>query len=120
MRKTLRWLRDEPMVYFLLLGAAIFGVYQRLHGSGERPPGEIVVTQGRIESLARGFSLTWRRAPNASELDELVQSYVREEIYVREAIALGLDRDDTIIRRRLQQKLEFVSEDLISRAEPTE
>lgn len=117
MRAILRWLRNEPMLYFVLLGAAIFAARPRLAQTDRRD--RIAVTRGRIESLATGFTLTWKRPPTASELEELIQDYIREEIYVREAIALRLDHDDTIIRRRLRQKLEFVSEDLIARAEPT-
>lgn len=120
MRAALRWLRNEPLLYFLLFGAAIFVAYQRLNDAAVQTPGTIVVTPSRIESLAHGFALTWKRPPNANELDDLIESYVREEVFVREAIALGLDQDDLIIRRRLQQKLEFVSEDLVTRAEPTE
>jgi hypothetical protein len=69
------------------------------------------VTKGQIASLAAGFAKTWLRDPNASELSGLIDEYVREEIYCREAIALGLDKDDAVIRRRLRQKMEFLAED---------
>jgi hypothetical protein len=82
--------------------------------------GTIVVTQGRIENLAATFARTWRRPPSAGELSSTVQDYVREEAAVREALALGLDRDDTVIRRRLRQKLEFIAEGVAAQAEPTE
>ena len=83
-------------------------------------PGKILITQGRIESLETMFSRTWRRPPSASELEGLIRDYVREEVFAREAVALGLDKDDTIIRRRLRQKLEFISEDVTAHAEPTD
>ncbi len=115
-----RWLK-EPLLHFLLLGAGLFLVYRlmpRTVGSGE--PGEIIVTQGQIEHLAAGFAKTWQRPPTAEELAGLVRDRVREEVYCREAIAMGLDKDDTVIRRRLRQKMEFVSDDIAAQAEPSE
>ena len=116
MKRLLR----EPLVHFLLLGAAIFAVSQWTAGRAATKPGQIVVTQGHIDSLATGFGRTWQRPPTTAELEGLVRDYIREEIYAREAIAIGLDKDDTIIRRRLRQKLEFVSEDVAAQAEPTD
>ena len=109
----------EPLLHFLLLGAMIFGAFKFI-SSGTIDPGKILITQGRIESLEVAFSRTWRRPPTASELEGLIRDYVREEVFAREAVALGLDKDDTIIRRRLRQKLEFVSEDVAAHAEPTD
>ena len=119
MRLTLRtWLR-EPLLHFLAAGAAIFLLY-RLVGGGEEGPREIVVSEAQIESLAEGFARTWMRPPTAAEIRGLVDDYVREEVYYREAMTLGLDRDDTVIRRRLRQKMEFVSDDVASVREPTD
>jgi len=109
----------EPLVHFLLLGALIFGTF-KIISRETIEPGKILITQGRIESLEIAFSRTWRRPPTASELEGLIRDYVREEVFAREAVALGLDKDDTIIRRRLRQKLEFVSEDVAAHAEPTD
>jgi len=109
----------EPLVHFLLLGALIFAAFKFI-SSETSQPGKILITQGRIESLETAFSRTWRRPPTASELEGLLRDYIREEVFAREAVALGLDKDDTIIRRRLRQKLEFVSEDVAAHAEPTD
>jgi hypothetical protein len=113
-------LLKEPLLHFMLLGAAIFGAYGLLSKGTATEPRTLVVTQGRIEALATAFHRTWQRPPTASELDGLVRDYIREEVCAREAIALGLDKDDTVIRRRLRQKLEFVSEDITAQAEPTD
>ena len=113
-----RFLR-EPLLHFLLLGALIFGAFKFI-SSGTIEPGKILITQGRIESIEVAFSRTWRRPPTASELEGMIRDYVREEVFAREAVVLGLDKDDTIIRRRLRQKLEFVSEDVAAHAEPTD
>jgi len=113
-----RWLR-EPLLHFLLLGLAIFGAY-RLLGPDEPPPSSIVVTEGIINGQIESFSRTWLRPPTPREVNELIREYVREEIYYREGMALALDRDDTVIRRRLKQKLEFVAEAAGIAAEPTD
>jgi hypothetical protein len=112
----------EPLLHFLVLGAVLFAAYGVLNrsGSSSNSNGEIVVTAGRIEHLKTGFTRSWRRPPSADELDDLIRSYIREEVYYRQAREMGLDRDDQIIRRRLQQKLEFVSEDVAAQSEPSE
>ena len=82
--------------------------------------GRIVVTRARIASLAAGFQRTWQRPPSAQEMKGMIDDYVREEAAVREAMATGLDRDDTIIRRRLKQKVDFLAEDRVDSSPPTE
>jgi hypothetical protein len=116
----MRRLAREPLLHFLLLGGVIFGVFALVSRNDASRPGEIVVTEGRIASLGTAFARVWHRPPTGPELDGLMRDYVRDEVLAREALALGLDRDDTIIRRRLRQKLEFVSEDVAALAEPTE
>jgi parvulin-like peptidyl-prolyl isomerase len=73
-----------------------------------------------VEHLSAGFARVWHRPPTGAELKGLVDDHVKEEIATREAMAMGLDRDDTIIRRRLRQKLEFLVEDAAEQAPPTE
>ena len=101
----------EPLLHFFLLGAAIFGVYAVLD---ESPPARaenvLVVTDDDARRLVAEFEATWRRPPTPEELDHMIGQYIREEVYVREALALGLDQDDAVIRRRLQQKMEFLTE----------
>jgi hypothetical protein len=117
----LKLLAREPLVHFLLLGAALFLLDAWLRPlASPATRSEIVVGEARVRNLARNFARTWQRPPTREELDGLVESYVREEVMVREALALGLDRDDSIIRRRLQQKVEFVSEEAAALAIPTD
>lgn len=109
--QSLRLLICEPLVHFLVIGALIFAVYR----GGETSPASpgmtvITVTQPQVDRLAKQFEVAWRRAPSEAEIAALVEDWVREEVYYREALALGLDRDDAVIRRRLRQKMEFVSE----------
>jgi PPIC-type PPIASE domain len=113
-------LLKEPLVHFLLLGMAVFVVFAILDRSDGLKVGKIVVTAGKIEHLRASFTRVWQRPPSPDELDGLIQDYVREEVLAREAVALGLDRDDTVIRRRLRQKMEFVANDLAAQAEPSD
>ena len=114
-----RWLR-EPLVHFLAIGSLLFVVFHwsgRTTGSGSR---RIVITPGQMDSIASGFARTWMRPPTEQELKSQLDEYAREEIATREAMAMGLDRDDSVIRRRLRQKFEFVVEDGIEAAPPTD
>jgi len=110
----------EPLLHFLLLAAAIFVANGLVAKRSSGEPGKIVVTQGQLASLVEGFTRTWQRPPTSEELEGLVRDRVRDEVYYREAMALGLDRDDTVIRRRLRQKMEFVSDDIAAQTEPTD
>jgi parvulin-like peptidyl-prolyl isomerase len=114
-----RWLR-EPLVHFLVLGALLFLLFHFAKGSTANKKEEIVITTGTIRTISENFQRVWKRPPSKQELDSLIQEYIKEEIYYREAMALGLDRDDTIIRRRLRQKMEFLAEGMGSIREPTD
>lgn len=113
-------LLKEPLLHFLLLGAALFA-FDALRGGRTARAGaaEIVVSEGRVENLAALFAKTWQRPPTEAELTVLVDDFVLEEALYREGVALGVDRDDTIIRRRVRQKMEFVVDDIIEAAEPS-
>ncbi len=113
----------EPLVIFLILAGALFGFYQLVSEKSGFDPNqldEIVVTRGQVDALAVGFEKVWQRPPTEIEREGLTQSYIREEIFYREALAMGLDRNDAIVRRRLMQKLEFLSEDLADIVAPQE
>ena len=110
----------EPLVHFLALGLLIFLVFKWIGGNTGPGSHQIVITHGQIENLAVGFARSWQRPATEAELKGLIDDYVKEEIAVREATAMGLDRDDTIIRRRLRQKLEFLTEDMAASKPPTD
>ena len=105
-----RLLRD-PLVHFLLGGALLFGLYGLVGEEADRPD-RVVVSEIEIERLASTFARTWMRPPTQGELDGLIDDFVTEEILYREALELGLDRNDLVIRRRLRQKMEFLAQDL--------
>ncbi len=110
----------EPLVHFLLGGGLLFLLYGWIAAPSDSAPELVVVSEARVASLASTFRRLWLRPPTESELSGLIDDYVREEILYREALALGLDRDDLVVRRRLQQKMEFLNEDLFAPAEPSD
>jgi len=118
MKRVLR----EPLFHFLLIGGLLFGVFGLLDRDGGTRPEDnrILVSAGRVEQIAAIFERTWQRPPTEEELKGLIDDFVLEEIYYREAKAMGLDRDDTIVRRRLRQKLEFMTDDTATLATPTD
>jgi hypothetical protein len=109
----------EPLLQFLVLGAALFGLFHLVDRKKAETPERIVVSAARIANLADGFARTWQRPPDKEELQGLVDDYIRDEVFYREGRAAGLDRDDVVIRRRVRQKMEFFAEDA-SIAEPTD
>ena len=107
-----------PLVQFLILGLILFGLYTVFGEKRETESKEIVISTQQVELLASMWAKQWRRPPTPQELDGLIQSFIREEVLYREALAMGLDRDDTVVRRRLAQKIEFLAQDLATQGEP--
>ncbi len=111
----------EPLLHFLVAGAALFVLFDGVGGNGGgTAENRIVVTLSDIERLSVLWQRRWMRPPTEAELDGLIEDHVREEILYREALALGLDRDDTIVRRRMAQKMEFLTEDFAEQAAPSD
>lgn len=110
-----RFLR-EPLVHFLILGVAVFLLFKVAATPGAAPDRRIVVSSGKTDQLATAFVRTWQRPPTAEELNGLIEDHVRDEVLYRESLAMGLDKDDTVIRRRLRQKFEFLIEDAATTA----
>jgi len=107
-----KWLK-EPLLHFLIIGALIFIVYSMVNTQEiSVDEKKIVVSTGDIERLAARWEKSRIRPPTETELKGLVDSYIREEVFYREALALGLDQNDTVLRRRLMQKMEYLSNDL--------
>jgi parvulin-like peptidyl-prolyl isomerase len=109
----------EPLLHFFLIGLLLF-LYEGWRGGSGAGSTRITISSGLVQHLASGFARTWQRPPTDDELKGLVDEHVKEEIAAREAAAMGLDRDDTIIRRRLRQKLEFLVEDEADQAPATD
>jgi len=110
----------EPLVHFLALGAALFMLFSLVGGGSEPESQKVFVTSGKIDQIITIFSRTWQRPPTAEELNGLIEDEIREQVLYREAMAMGLDKDDTIVRRRLRQKFEFLMEDIEAVSVPTD
>ena len=110
----------EPLLQFLAIALVLFAANHFMHGDIVRPAGDrITISQGRVRQIAESYRLLAGRMPSRVELQALVNDFADEEIAYREAIAIGLDADDTIVRRRMRQKLEFMAEDAEASVEPT-
>ena len=118
--KRIKNIWREPLVHFLLIGAALFLLFSFTNDPAGDNPNRIVVSPGQVEQLSSNFSRTWLRPPTEDEMAGLVREHVRDEVYYREALAMGLDQNDTLIRRRMRQKMEFILEDLTSESEPND
>ena len=111
------WLK-EPLFHFLLIGACLFLLYGlQVDGVAEQP-NRIVFTEADTDRMISLWERKWQRLPNQQELQGLIESQIREEVLYREALAMGLDEGDSVVRRRMAQKMEFISNDLASLAEP--
>jgi peptidyl-prolyl cis-trans isomerase C len=107
--ERLRRIAREPLVHFLVAGLLVFA-FASWRGVAVDPADRtIAIDESRVTWLTRQFEQTWQRAPNPAEIDQLIRDYIKEEIYYREALRMGLDQDDAIIRRRLRSKMEFLA-----------
>ena len=114
----IRRLLREPLLHFALLGAAIFGAY-RLIAPPVSDASEIVITADRIASITAQFSASHGGRPPTRRSCAAVDAYVRDEMLYREGLALGLDRDDPVVRNRIRQKADLLSEDALT-SEPSD
>jgi peptidyl-prolyl cis-trans isomerase C len=111
----------EPLIHFLVAALLLFAGYRVLRPDAglREDSNRIVITSDDIDQLQVAWTAQWRRPPTPDEMRGLVQDKIREEMLYREALALGLDKDDTIVKRRLAQKMEFLADDSSSLGEPT-
>ena len=117
--KRLKLLRD-PLLHFVVAGSVLFGGYELINRGEMNPPATdpVHIGEGDIRWLKDTFANQWQRPPTEDELRGLVAGFLEEELFAREAKALGLDQNDTIVRRRLAQKLTFLVEDTSRIVEP--
>jgi len=108
----------EPLLHFLLIGAALF-LFYNMQNEGSIDNNRIIIDEAKINHLVALWKKKRQRPPTQTELEGMIQQQVREEVMVREALAMGLEKNDSIIRRRLAQKVEFITSDLAALAEPS-
>jgi peptidyl-prolyl cis-trans isomerase C len=116
MKKVLR----EPLLHFLIIGVILF-VFWGFWGDNAGSDGEqIIVGSARIEQIKDAWKKQWRREPTEKELESLIEQFIKEEVLYREALNMGLEKEDSIIRRRLAQKMQFLIQDIADRKPPEE
>ena len=108
----------DPLIHFLVLGTMLFVVYGMLNIDENK--NEIIIDDNLINELSAKWELKRDRNPNLQELMGLINQYVEQEVLYREALAMNLDHNDEIVKRRLAQKMEFISDGLSEVLQPTE
>ncbi len=117
MKRLLR----EPLLHFLLIGAGLFVLFHYMQPHRDTSPTsrQIQFSIDELSQLALLYQSQWRREPTVDELDRLVENKVQQEVLYREALAMGLDKGDEIVKRRMAQKMQFLAEDVAAAREPT-
>ena len=110
----------EPLLHFVMLGGLLFAAWsckapQQSDGLGEDV---IVLDQARLDHLETLWSAMWKREPAPQDLMAIIDRHLRQEVFYREALRMGLDRDDDIVRTRLAQKMEAITSDLSALVTP--
>src|SRR5215471_8668213 len=117
----LKRLLREPLLHFLLIGLALFAIYAYMHHGriGVESSRQIALSLDDLRKMDLYFESQWHRPPTPQEFQAMVEDKVREEVLYREGIAMGLDKDDTIVKRRMAQKMQFLAEDVAAAHEPS-
>lgn len=114
-------LLKEPLLHFLLIGVGLFFLFSKLNSNGAPSnTQQIIINKSRVEILSNAFMEENGIPPTDKEIQDLLENDIREEVLSREAIALGLDKDDRIIRHRLAQKMQYLFEDVTMVDEPSD
>lgn len=116
----MRRLYKEPLVHFLLLGGLVFAVHSIVKRESAETPEVVRITAADVSWLRETWKRQWLRPPSDAELRGLLAEYLKEDLLARQAREIGLDQNDTIVRRRLAQKMEFIVQDTARLAEPSE
>ncbi len=115
MKKLLK----EPLLHFVLIGAVFFLLYSWV-GTDQTEKGHITIDESDLDEIVSKFDMQWKRAPTEAELIAIVAKRVEEEVFYQEALLMNLDHNDEIIKRRLSQKMQSLSNDIASVIEPTD
>jgi parvulin-like peptidyl-prolyl isomerase len=111
----------EPLLHFMFIGAVIYSLYGMFaEPVVEETDKTIVISAGEIQWMQSSWQKRWNRPPTEKEFEGLIQQYIKETVLYREALTMGLNKHDMVIRRRLSQKLEFLAKDLVALTPPTE
>src|SRR5215469_14813396 len=111
----------EPLLHFLLIGLALFAIYAYLHRGrmGVESSRQILLSLDDLRQMDLYFESQWHRRPTPQEFQAMVEDKVKEEVLYREGLVMGLDKGDTIVKRRMAQKVQFLAEDVAAAHEPS-
>ena len=115
MKKVLK----EPLFHFLLMGIALFLIYGLVSNELDDED-TIVIDNFDLDNIIASWEMQWKRLPTDEELKSLIQQNIKQEIFYQEAIKMNLDHNDEIIKRRLSQKMQFLSSDIADMNEPND
>jgi len=116
----IRRLLREPLAHFFLIGLGLFVLFDVVGGGRGAGGRTIVVDDAVVADLVQRYAAAWQRPPTPQELAGLVENWVRDEVAYREGLALRLDRDDSVIRRRVRQKVDVLAEEARRLEAPTD
>ena len=120
MKPKVRALFHEPIVLFILIGFVFYLLQALIFNTDPSDRKQIIVTSDQLNQLESGFFNTWMRSPTQNELEGLIADQIRNEVFYREALAMGLEENDQVIRNRLRQKLELLMDNMASVNVPSE
>lgn len=109
----------EPLLHFILIGAAFFLLYSWV-GETENESNTITIDESDLEEIVSKFEMQWKRMPTEEELFSIVEKRIEQEVFYQEALKMNLDHNDEIIKRRLSQKMQFLSNDISGLVKPTD
>jgi peptidyl-prolyl cis-trans isomerase C len=118
---TLKRCLREPLLHFLVIGLVLFGFYAYVNRgrSASASPRQILLSLDELATMTAYFESQWHRPPTPQEFQAMVEDKIKEEVLSREGLAMGLDKDDTIVKRRMAQKVQFLTEDVAAAHEPS-
>lgn len=120
MNKKLNKLMNKPVIRFFFIGSIMYLIYVfiiQLNSNTQNQDNTITITSGEIMSLEEKWTSRFKRSATELEMQSLVEQHIEETILFKEAVKMGLNKNDDVIRQRMAQKLQFLSDDLI-RPEP--
>lgn len=118
LRRSMSWVIREPFFQFIAMGSILFAVSEYLEARSNFAG--IDISHAQVEGIKNNYRLQYGASPTAEQLNDLVDQFIKEEVFYHEALRLKLDQDDEIIRRRLVQKFEFLQQDLGTPQDPSE
>jgi len=120
MNPKVKALLREPIVLFIFIGFVFYLLQALIFNTDPSDRKQIIVTSDQLKQLESGFFNTWMRSPTQNELEGLIADQIRNEVFYREALAMGLEENDQVIRNRMRQKLELLMDNMASVNVPSE